>query len=185
MCDVRRGESHREGRFIHERGCYDVSSSPQSRFFVMFSSKSSGYQLGCAVAAESAQWLVEHVKKCLQNIPTEGMPHTVGMSMKEWNATWHIRHSIRPLWRVMRPSYHLGHIELIGPQRCHTGITLAVNRMGYNPALPFFSHSHFLATPSLILSRTVPIDAKKLLPVLETQMGSRKWVAPTSPGMFL
>ena len=42
--------------------------------------RNSGYQLGCAVAAVSAQWQVEHVKNSLQNIATEGTKHSVYLS---------------------------------------------------------------------------------------------------------
>ena len=41
---------------------------------VLFSFQSSGYQLGCSV---SAQRLAEHSKNALQNITTEGTPHSV------------------------------------------------------------------------------------------------------------
>ena len=42
--------------------------------FVLFSSRSSGYQLGCAV---SVQRPVEHAKEALPNITTEWTPHLV------------------------------------------------------------------------------------------------------------
>ena len=45
--------------------------------FRLFSLRSSDYQLGCTVAAVSAQRPVEHVKNTLQNITTEGAPHSV------------------------------------------------------------------------------------------------------------
>ena len=42
---------------------------------LLFSLRSSGYQLGCTVAAVWAQWPVEHVKNSLQNIANEETPH--------------------------------------------------------------------------------------------------------------
>ena len=53
------------------------ASSPQSRHFVLFSIRSSGFHLGYTVAAVSALRPVEHVKNPLQNIITEGMTHIV------------------------------------------------------------------------------------------------------------
>ena len=47
--------------------------------FVHFGNSS--YQLGCTVAAVSAQRPVEHVKNALQNIVNEGMPHSVYLSL--------------------------------------------------------------------------------------------------------
>ena len=60
----------------------------QSQCIVLFSFVSSGYQWGCTLAAErervvaavSAQPLVEHVKKTLQNITTEWSPQSVALS---------------------------------------------------------------------------------------------------------
>ena len=42
-----------------------------------FSFGSSGYQLGCTIAAVSDQRPVEHVKNALQNIMTEQTPKSV------------------------------------------------------------------------------------------------------------
>ena len=44
---------------------------------VLFSFVRSGYQLGCTVAAVSAQRPLEHGKNALQNITTEWMTHSV------------------------------------------------------------------------------------------------------------
>ena len=50
---------------------------------VFFSFGSYGYHLCCTIAAVSAQWLVEHVKKNLQNITTERTPHSVQYTVEE------------------------------------------------------------------------------------------------------
>jgi len=52
-------------------------TSPHSRCFILFSPRSSGYQLSCKVAAVSAKWPVEHVNNALQNIANEETPHIV------------------------------------------------------------------------------------------------------------
>ena len=52
---------------------------------VLFSLSSSGYQLGCTVAAVSAQQPVEHVHNALQNITTEWTPHSVVMIKRVMN----------------------------------------------------------------------------------------------------
>ena len=44
---------------------------------VLFSLRSSGYQLGRTAAAVSDQPMVEHVKNTFQNIANEGMPRIV------------------------------------------------------------------------------------------------------------
>ena len=44
---------------------------------VLFSFRSSGYKLGCTIAAVFSQRPVGHVKNDLQNIMTEGMLHPV------------------------------------------------------------------------------------------------------------
>ena len=54
---------------------------PLSPDVLLFYVKSSSYQLGCTVAAVSAQWPnAEHAKHALQNTTTEWTPHMVGFS---------------------------------------------------------------------------------------------------------
>ena len=57
-------------------------ASPQSQCVVLFPFRILGYQLGCTVAAVSAQRPVEHVKYVLQNIMTDRMPRSVFMEMR-------------------------------------------------------------------------------------------------------
>ena len=45
--------------------------------FVFLFFVSSGYQLGCTIAAISAKWPAEHVKHAFENIVIERMPQTV------------------------------------------------------------------------------------------------------------
>jgi len=52
-------------------------TSPQSQCFVLFSFSNFIYQMGCRVAAISAQRPVERVKNALQNITSEGMKQSV------------------------------------------------------------------------------------------------------------
>ena len=51
---------------------------------VLLTCGSSGYQMGCTVAAVSAQRPVEHVKNALQNITTDGTPHSVLQNKKNY-----------------------------------------------------------------------------------------------------
>ena len=55
----------------------DRGASPHSRYLVFFFFGSPIFQLGCRVAAASAQRPVEHVKNAQQNITTEWTPHSV------------------------------------------------------------------------------------------------------------
>ena len=55
----------------------DTVGRPLNRDVKLFSFGSSGYQLGCTVAAVSVQWPVEQVKNALQNITTEWTLHSV------------------------------------------------------------------------------------------------------------
>ena len=68
----------------------------------MFAVRSSGYKMGCTVAAVSAQRSVEHAKNALQNITTEWMMFTstlssiqnlINVTVNKWMPQWpHSRH---------------------------------------------------------------------------------------------
>ena len=56
---------------------YTLWGVPLSLHVLLFSHANSGYQLGCTIAAVSAQPPGEHVKNDLQNIRTERTPQSV------------------------------------------------------------------------------------------------------------
>ena len=56
---------------------YTLDQSFGRDVFFSFSYGNSGYQLGCTIAAVSAQRPVEHVNNDLQNITTERTPQSV------------------------------------------------------------------------------------------------------------
>ena len=76
--------ANRLSSFVCYRYTVRCPLSTQSRCFNLPSIRRSGYQLGCTIAAVSAQWPVEHVKNALQNITTEGTKHHVMPSGRGW-----------------------------------------------------------------------------------------------------
>ena len=74
------------GRWVGNLDSYYVlvhcGASTLSWCFLIFSFGSPGYQLGCTIAAVSAQRPVEHVKNALQNIKIEQTPQSLYHNMQ-------------------------------------------------------------------------------------------------------